>query len=413
LRKRPWCQPSPEILIDGRLTFWVRHRLARRKPLNLSTFSMDDYAGALEHDTLSPRCILLVEIHASLTNVLGTDGSRVLGSTTAVPSRRPAGGAAAPVASTHEDENEDQLDPDHPVSESTPAPGTESVQGGGGGDDQLDGDEIPYEESELNKLVRLGIAYAKRWDRQAKLKYSESREGWERHLVGALCQRGGPIHMPNFVRIMRHLFAGHPDLPEQDVAVSDEMETGGENGANGDGDGDGDVKPDQTTASEAVAVANGTAASEANSTLERRGAAAATQSGSRQPSREPQEGGDPTDRVEQHYLSLSLEDKLDIIDYLVTLVMGTKVVRTYIEESELRLTELRKQRADVNKERKALYVTVFLDPTVHIRHELTFLRTSRIQPRTEGYPRQWRCAAEGQWRVQSRRNSSSATEWRR
>ncbi|KAG0660947.1 hypothetical protein C6P46_004220 [Rhodotorula mucilaginosa] len=345
--------PVPREQFDRFVETWNALNIFA-KPLNLSTFSMDDYAGALEHDTLSPRCILLVEIHASLTNVLGTDGSRVLGSTTAVPSRRPAGGAAAPVASTHEDENEDQLDPDHPVSESTPAPGTESVQGGGGGDDQLDGDEIPYEESELNKLVRLGIAYAKRWDRQAKLKYSESREGWERHLVGALCQRGGPIHMPNFVRIMRHLFAGHPDLPEQDVAVSDEMETGGENGANGDGDGDGDVKPDQTTASEAVAVANGTAASEANSTLERRGAAAATQSGSRQPSREPQEGGDPTDRVEQHYLSLSLEDKLDIIDYLVTLVMGTKVVRTYIEESELRLTELRKQRADVNKERKAL-----------------------------------------------------------
>lgn len=324
--------------------------LPRRKPLNLSTFSMDDYAGALAHDTLSPRCILLIEIHASLTNVLGTDGSRVLGSTTAVPSRRPAGGAAAPVASTHEDENEDQLDPDHPVSDSTPAPaGAESVQGGGGGDDQLDGDEIPYEESELNKLVRLGIAYAKRWDRQAKLKYAEGREGWERHLVGALCQRGGPIHMPNFVRIMRHLFAGHPELPEQDVAAPDEMETGGENG-----DGDGDVKPDQTTTSKA----NGTAASDAKSTPERTGAAAA-QSGSRQPSREPQEGGDPTDPVEQHYLSLSLEDKLDIIAYLVTLVMGTKVVRTYIEESELRLTELRKQRADVNKERKALYVTVF------------------------------------------------------
>ncbi|KWU45025.1 hypothetical protein RHOSPDRAFT_16896 [Rhodotorula sp. JG-1b] len=235
--------PVPREQFDRFVETWNALNIFA-KPLNLSTFSMDDYAGALAHDTLSPRCILLVEIHASLTNVLGTDGSRVLGSTTAVPSRRPAGGAAAP----------------------------------------LDGDEIPYEESELNKLVRLGIAYAKRWDRQAKLKYAEGREGWERHLVGALCQRGGPIHMPNFVRIMRHLFAGHPELPEQD----------------------------------------------------------------------PQEGGDPTDPVEQHYLSLSLEDKLDIIAYLVTLVMGTKVVRTYIEESELRLTELRKQRADVNKERKAL-----------------------------------------------------------
>ncbi|GAA5988815.1 hypothetical protein JCM10908_006182 [Rhodotorula pacifica] len=322
------------------------------KPLNLSTFSMDDYAGALAHDTLSPRCILLVEIHASLTNVLGTDGSRVLGSTTAVPSRRPAGGSSSAVAAANDDsrddENEDQLDPDQPVSESTPALGVESAQGGGGDDeDQLDGNgaKIPYEESELNKLVRMGITYAKRWDRQAKLKYADARVGWERHLVGALCQRGGPIHMPNFVRIMRHLFAGHPDLPEQEV-YADEMET----------DENGDVKPEV----ESSAVPNGHVGTSAENGAEPekrpiRARAAQAQNGSRQASREPAAADDDgTDRVEQQYLSLSLEDKLDIIAYLVTLVMGTKVVRTYLEESELRLTELRKQRADVNREKRAL-----------------------------------------------------------
>lgn len=316
---------------------------------------MDDYAGALAHDTLSPRCILLVEIHASLTNVLGTDGSRVLGSTTAVPSRRPAGGAGAHVSSAHDDDNEDQLDPDQPISESTPVPGAESVQGGDDedDDDQLDGaaaddgDEIPYEESELNKLVRMGIAYAKRWDRQAKLKYAEGREGWERHLVGALCQRGGPIHLSNFVRIMRHLFVGHPDLPEQDSnAVADEGEA--------EPNGSGDVKPEVSTTDTAGAAENG-AAVESKPTRGTRGAAA-QQSSSRPPSREPH--GDPTDRVEEQYLSLSLEDKLDIVAYLVTLVMGTKAVRTYIDESELRLTELRKQRADVNREKRALCVAI-------------------------------------------------------
>ncbi|GAA5883689.1 hypothetical protein JCM3774_002954 [Rhodotorula dairenensis] len=343
--------PVPRERFDRFVETWNALNIFA-KPLNLSTFTMDDYAGALAHDTLSPRCTLLVEIHASLTNVLGTDGSRVLGSTTAVPSRRPAGSAGGQVSS-HDDENEDQLDPDQPILESTPAPGAESVQGGED-DDQLDGapaddgdgDEIPYEESELNKLVRMGIAYAKRWDRQAKLKYAEGREGWERHLVGALCQRGGPIHLPNFVRIMRHLFVGHPDLPEQDVdLVADEM-TEMEMEPNGNGD----VKPEVVAAHhDAAAAENGTVV-EPKPMRSTRGAV--TQSSSRQPSREPH--SDSADRVEEQYLSLSLEDKLDIVAYLVTLVMGTKVVRTYIEESELRLTELRKQRADVNKEKRAL-----------------------------------------------------------
>lgn len=309
----------------------------------MSTFSMDDYAGALSHGTLTPRCVLLVEIHASLTNVLGTDGSRVLGSTTAVPSRRPVGGPESDAAArADDDDGEDQLD-----GEGTPAP-SGSATGGGEADalDEADGDgEVPYEETELNKLVRMGIAYAKRWDRQAKLKYAEGREGWERHLVGALCQRGGPVHMPNFVRIMRHLFAGHPELPEQDAAgpaaaeATDAMDVG---------EG-GDVKP--AVDANGTAAANGVAAAVDETERPARPSRAVNRP---QEEAAPDDSGGDDDRVEQQYLSLSLEDKLDIVAYLVTLVMGTKVVRAYIDESELKLTELRKQRADVNKEKKAL-----------------------------------------------------------
>ncbi|GAA5995905.1 uncharacterized protein JCM10292_004821 [Rhodotorula paludigena] len=305
------------------------------KPLNLSPFTVDDYANALAHSTTSPRCVLLTEIHASLTNVIGTDNSRVLGSTTAVSSQH--GGARGAAAGTGAD--------------ATPVPddGREGTPNGGEGEDQLGGEmgdaddagagaggEIAYEQSELNKLVRLGISYAKRWDRQAKLKYSEGREGWERHLIGAVCQRGGPIYLDNFVRIMRHLFAGHPNLPEQDYDFVEGAE------------GDEDVKP-QTGDS----AANG---------------AERDQSGDKSATEAPEENGDsahaPSSRrgsseplgtsPEQQYLTLELDDKLEIIAYLCTLVMGSKAVRGYIDECESRLTGLRKTRAEHNKERKSL-----------------------------------------------------------
>ncbi|BGP42601.1 hypothetical protein JCM10449v2_006613 [Rhodotorula kratochvilovae] len=295
------------------------------KSLNLSPFTLDDYAGALTHTTTSPRCVLLTEIHASLTNIIGTDNSRVLGSTTAVPSHG-AVGAKAETAATPVPEDGREGTP----GENGAGEGEDQLAGGSGGADGDAADEIPYEESELNKLVRIGISYAKRWDRQAKLKYSEGREGWERHLIGAVCQRGGPIYLENFTRIMRHLFTGHPNLPEPDYAFAD-------------GAPDEDVKP--------AAGANGDAAPAPAPALAHAAPAQTETDGrsSRRASSEPSEN-DP----EQQYLTLPLEDKLDLIAYLCTLVMGSKVVRGYIDECETKLTELRKQKADVNKERKAL-----------------------------------------------------------
>lgn len=54
------------------------------------------------------------------------------------------------------------------------------------------------------------------------------------------------------------------------------------------------------------------------------------------------------------YPTLPLEDKLEILAYLCTLVSGSKAVRAYMDESETLLTGLRKHRADVNKERREL-----------------------------------------------------------
>lgn len=49
-----------------------------------------------------------------------------------------------------------------------------------------------------------------------------------------------------------------------------------------------------------------------------------------------------------------MEDKVDILDYLVTLALGSKAVRGFVDESDAQLTDLRKKRAEVNKERKSL-----------------------------------------------------------
>ncbi|GAA6039320.1 hypothetical protein JCM8097_003265, partial [Rhodosporidiobolus ruineniae] len=306
-------------------------------PLFISNFTLDEYAAALQHDTLTPRCVLFLEIHASLTNIIGTDNSRVLGSTTAVSSHAAAragaaGGASATPVPGEGDAGTPMKEEPNPVDQLGGGAGA-----GGEGDeaDQAQLDILAYEQSELNRLVRLGISYGKRWDRQAKLKYADGREGWERHLIGALCQRGGPLYLERFVQIMRHLFKGHPDLPKP------EEEEGAEaNGANGVEADSADVKP-KVEGGEASAAG---------------GAVAPKQEGDvAAPGEEEEEADLPdTSNPEEAYLSLPLGDKLDIIGYLCTLVMGSKAVRGYVDECDAKLTELRKTRADVNKERKAL-----------------------------------------------------------
>ena len=173
--------------------------------------------------------------------------------------------------------------------------------------------------AELDALVRRGIGYARRWDRSAKLKSADGRSGWEKYVIGALCQvsssfvtlvhwthlftlqRGGPLVMPNLTRILAHLLEG-AELSEPlplDSAVAEHSRSDSST---------------SHTADVALGNANPMAA----------------------------------------YLTLGIEDRIDILGYLCALAMGSKVIRAYIDESETRLTELRKQRADVNKERKAL-----------------------------------------------------------
>ena len=127
--------------------------------------SIDDLAAALQHPTTEPRCTLLAEVHASLTNLIGGDTSRVLGQTTAAPLPLHLAPAAIDVAS---------------ATSSSPAPDTMMEV-----DPEMQ-DELE-EEEDLDRLVRKGMKFSSKWDRLSRLKFADGRKGWERHLIGALC----------------------------------------------------------------------------------------------------------------------------------------------------------------------------------------------------------------------------------
>ncbi|GAA5922875.1 hypothetical protein JCM1841_003769 [Sporobolomyces salmonicolor] len=324
--------PVPNECFDAFIETWNMLNTFS-KPLSLSPFTLDDYAGALTHSTRTPgqKCVLLAEIHASLTNIIGTDTSRVLGSTSAQPVWATA--AAAPTAAKEEGAEGTPVKPEgaedvEDTPRGSPAPdAADEEDGATGGYPQLTPEQIFF-----NRLVRRGISYGKRWDRQAKLKSEQGREGWERHLIGAICQRGGPLHLENFVGIMKHLFKGDPAV-EEEVEGAEEgqreetpvkEEEADANGANGAaGGGGGPPQSSQLTDVDQLSSAGGG-------------------------------GGENGASPEDAYLTLPLADKLAIISYLCTLVMGSKLVRGYVDEAETLLTDYRKQRADVNKERKAL-----------------------------------------------------------
>lgn len=334
---------------------------------------MDDYVGALTHSSRDEghECVLLAELHASLTNIIGTDASRVLGSSSIMATMlahgggNGAGGEGAsggsgrgrrgrgrPSSSSSRKRKENGGD-ETPRAQS-PANGAGNHEGDEVEDDEEEIDELDEndqddemagpgegpeaaalspEEIFFGKLIKRGIQYGKRWDRQAKLKSDQLREGWERHLIGAICQRGGPYFLDRFEAIMTHLFQGDPILAERDRGESTTEE-----------------------------------GTEADAAVERKEGGEATRKeedkGRAQKSSRLSDAGDSDDddeddgegdiSPEDQYLTLPLADKLSIIHYLITLVMGSKPVRAYLEEADKELTELRKQRADVNKERKAL-----------------------------------------------------------
>lgn len=206
--------------------------LRNSTPLSLTTFTLDDLASSLNHSAITPRCSLISEIHASLTNVISTDTSRVLGSTTAAPLpvhlADANGGGESSSSSEPETELVEKkssrrkgrgkkvsiLEADFEdvsavveLSEATEDVDATMIEAG----ENDDNGESSEEEEELDRLVRKGLRYSKKWDREGKLKRGDGRAGWERHMIGALCQ----------VSFIRFRFP----LPESDIRVQPCMRT--------------------------------------------------------------------------------------------------------------------------------------------------------------------------------------------
>ena len=208
--------------------------------LSLSNFTLDDFELALTHSTLEPRCSLLAEMHAVLLNTIVAENFRIQGC--------------------------------FPLTFTGPLPEFEEFD----------------EPLVMKRLVMRGLRHCMRWDRLTKLKAVDGRAGWERHLVGAILQRGGLEVLPTLPRILRHFFVHESTLPTS--PIMDDVDVA---------DDDGDV-------------------------------------------------------VAQQYLSLEVSDKLAILRFLCDLVTGSKSIRGYLDECETVLTELRKERAELNKDRKTL-----------------------------------------------------------
>jgi bromodomain adjacent to zinc finger domain protein 1A len=230
----------------------IRH-FVDRSSLGLSNFTLDDFEGALTHDTLDPRCTLLAEIHATMINIISSESIRVMGTLHAT-----ATSAALPIFANQEG-----------------------------------ADGMTAEEQEL--VARKALEYSRGWDRGAKLKSADGRDGWERHLIGLLCQRGGIETLPELPRILRHLLYGSSSPIQAEAAKAESEESDS-------GESLLDVDP------------------------------------------------------EEQYLTLPIEDKLAIVGFLSELVLSSKYVRGYIEDCEAELTDLRKERIEINREKKALYV---------------------------------------------------------
>ncbi|KAM0786677.1 hypothetical protein ACM66B_002124 [Microbotryomycetes sp. NB124-2] len=260
--------------------------------LGVSLFTLDDLADALKHSTAEPPCRLLVEVHASLTNIIGSDSSRVYGT------------SGAPSIQALQKVEVDQMEIDElEDSDDGVANGHGRSNGSGEGTNKM----TASEEHEMNVLLRRGIRYSKRWEKSAKLKASDERKGWMRHVVGALCQRGGPRVMPNLGRILEHLF--QPVLQPEDQRTF--------------------TRSRRSSTHSTQVDEHDELADEADTDLS-------------------DETGDP----EASYYTLSVEDKVDILQFLCSLMLGSKVARSFIEEGESRLTELRRARADWNKQSK-------------------------------------------------------------
>ena len=302
------------------------------KPLKLSNFALDDFEAALRHSTYDPFPSLITEAHASVLNVILLDKNPAL----AAP---PA--ASAPTRATTRSASSSSKATKHAVG-ATAAAGILQANGGAGSSradseevDELDSREVTpmdasvetpaeidmqdsgdvYERTpEYLAVVEAARKISAGW-KNRYLRYERSRAGWDVAVVGALLELGDRGVLPRLIAILSQLTGvEHPD------ALRPPMQEKPKKEAKAEPDADGDTNmADEPEEEETIPFTAHTYSS-------------------------------PLER----YPTLPFEDKLAILNFLAEQATMTKVVRSYYDECEAQLTELRKERAEVSKRRREL-----------------------------------------------------------
>lgn len=375
LPKRPLPSrdlPVPAAQFDRFMACWNFLNVFGQA-LQISPFTLDNFASALNHGDTIPRCELLGEIHAVLTNNIAAEGFTVAGTTKASVDAIPH------LAASYEDE---------------------------------DGMTV----HQRQRWVIAALNYSRGWDKRARPRAADGRKGWDVHLLGILTHKGGLETIPSLPVILKHLFTDddfvdepesllEPSLLEDDENVKmahvegSETNSLQENAKTEEEDGrssepaaepkeDG-MSTDLNLASEPKSsVAPVTPASDSEDgeavVKDEAGRSEATIESDDEEKDGSKDGDDQEDdditleplsardgtfyrrwnktqfygtaapNPEARYLTLSLEHKLDLLCFLCDMNLGSKAVKKYMDDCELRLTEERKIRADINKERKDL-----------------------------------------------------------
>ena len=333
--------------------------------LQISPFTLDDFMNALAHSEVEPRCNLLGEIHAVLTNNIAAEGFTVAGTTKASVDAIPH------LAASYADD-----------------------------------DDMTVQQRQ--RWVIAALNYSRGWDKRARPRAADGRKGWDLHMLGILTHKGGLETVSSLPTIFKHLFTDDDfvDEPESTMQVDkgegedDSMMADGDQADNKDDQKpivsdvkpeesmieDGDEKPAADPVEKDEKPVGTDKLADADASMLGDETMVSKHEGDAENAEEPDEAKDEEEDEDEiasveplsarsafyrgwskaqfygtanpdpeaRYLSLSLEHKLDLLSFLCDMNLGSKAVKKYMDDCELRLTEERKIRADIKKERKDL-----------------------------------------------------------
>ncbi|WFD44976.1 dolichyl-P-Glc:Glc1Man9GlcNAc2-PP-dolichol alpha-1,3-glucosyltransferase [Malassezia psittaci] len=310
--QRPELDPSSMLGVPGELfdSFMAVYYffLTLGKPLGISTIAWDDFEGALRHMTYEPPCELLSEIHAVLLNAIVRDGShsRDLAPGVIEAKKRQASQAlqalqAAQAASATHTAQAMDIDNANETTEADPENGPRSMHGSISNPSSApDTPRLMQDDDHDSGNESSDISEPEDWDESPEKSVMDAAlslgRGWDKRILHADDHRAGwEKHLVGCIANR----ATPEALPRMYAVLS--LLTGEEH---------------------ADAVQDGKFVADTYRT--------------------------PAER----YVHLSMADKLEILLFLCQQAVVTRQVKTYYEECEAHLTELRKERVELIRMRK-------------------------------------------------------------